>query len=126
MKLKHVALVCASERNADKFYRDLLGLEKAEPRPVPSNISESIFGIGGELTIVNYTGEGLHFEIFVYGGERQFIGRIEHTCIEVEDIDAFLEKCRAMDVEIRQVQRDSGPLTFVADYDGNLFEVKGD
>ena len=124
MKLKHVALVCASERNADKFYRDLLGLEKAEPRPVPSNISESIFGIGGDLTIVNYTGEGLHFEIFVHGGERQFTDRIEHTCIEIENLNVFLERCRAMEVTINQIPREGKPLTFITDYDGNLFEVK--
>jgi len=125
MKLKHVAVVCTSEKNADRFYGQLLGLEKAEPKTIPPSLSHTIFGIDSELTIINYTREGLHFEVFIYGGKKQITGRIEHTCLEVEDLDAFLEKCRALEVEVRQVQRERGPLIFIVDYDGNLFEIKG-
>ena len=124
MILKHVGVVCSSEENADRFYGQLLGLEKTGPNTLPESISQVIFGIDSELTIINYTGEGLHFEIFVYSAQRQNADRIEHTCVEVEDLDTFLKKCRSMEVEIRQVRRDRGPLTFIADYDGNLFEVK--
>ena len=35
MLLKHVALVCSSENNSDKFYKDLLGLEKKETKILP-------------------------------------------------------------------------------------------
>ena len=89
MKLKHVAVVCTSEENADRFYADL------------------------------------HFEIFIYNGKRQITDRIEHTCIEVKDLDDFLAKCRDLDVEINNIPREGKPLTFISDYDGNLFEVKG-
>ena len=33
--LKHTALVCASEENADNFYKKLLGLKKADQKTLP-------------------------------------------------------------------------------------------
>jgi hypothetical protein len=32
MILRHVALTCSSENNADGFFKNLLGLEKSEPK----------------------------------------------------------------------------------------------
>jgi len=125
MKLKHVAVVCTSEENADRFYADLLGLQKAEPKTIPASLSHAIFGIDSELTIINYIGEELHFEIFIYDRIKEDTDRIEHTCIEVKDLDDFLAKCRDLDVEINNIPREGKPLTFISDYDGNLFEVKG-
>jgi catechol 2,3-dioxygenase-like lactoylglutathione lyase family enzyme len=123
MKLKHVAVVCTSEENADRFYADLLGLEKAAPKTIPASLSHAIFGIDSELTIINYALEDLHFEIFIYDGIKEDTDRIEHTCIEVGDLEAFLEKCRALDVEINNIPREGKPLIFISDYDGNKGKV---
>jgi len=43
MLLRHVGLICSSEENSDKFYQDLLGLNKSEPKTLPSDLSKAIF-----------------------------------------------------------------------------------
>ena len=64
MILQHVALTCSSEEKADKFYQDLLGLQKSEPKIIPPALSKALFDINSELKIINYLDENLHFEIF--------------------------------------------------------------
>ena len=120
----HTALVCHSEDSADRFYQALLGLEKAEPKMLPRHLAEAIFGVDAELTIINYAGDGIHFEIFVDNGCSGSSGKIEHTCIEVESRGRFLEKCCKLGVTVHQVDKGTKILLFVQDFDGNLFEVK--
>lgn len=126
MFLKHVALVCGSEKKSDKFYKDLLGLKKQDPKTLPEELSAQIFNRASQYQIINYADDGTHFEIFI--DDRLDPGRndrkIEHICIEIEDLEAFIEKCRALAVNILQVPRGEKHLTFVRDFDGNLFEIK--
>jgi catechol 2,3-dioxygenase-like lactoylglutathione lyase family enzyme len=120
---KHTALVCRSEDRADRFYQDLLGLEKAEPWPLPPTLARAIFGVDAKLTIINYTGAGMHFEIFIAAGHPGSTATIEHTCIEVESRRDFLRTCRKLGVRINAVPKGDRTLLFVQDFDGNLFEV---
>jgi len=121
---KHTALVCHSEDHADRFYQDLLGLEKAEPWPLPTPLARAIFGVDAELTIINYTGAGMHFEIFIDPGHRADTGGIEHTCLEVASSRDFLETAQSLGVRVKRVPKGDRTLIFVQDFDGNLFEVK--
>ena len=121
---KHTALVCRSEDNADRFYMGLLGLEKAAPKTLPANLSQAIFGVDSELTIINYTGNGMHFEIFIVDSSAHSTPKIEHTCIEVESRSKFVEECSKCSVSVNQIPRGNKTLLFVQDFDGNLFEVK--
>ncbi len=124
MRLKHVALTCSSEQNADRFYRDLLGLEKTAPKRLPSDLAKAIFGLKTELTIINYLDEQIHLEIFIAGRHAGPAAAIDHLCVEVNDLHGFIEKCRALEVKIKQIPRGDYTLTFIKDYDGNLFEIK--
>jgi len=123
MQLRHVALTYSSETNSDRFCRDLLGLSKSEPKVLPADLSRQIFGLGAELRIINYTGEGLHFEVFLTDqiGDRE--GRIDHLCLEVEDLSALVDKCRRLGVKVDEIPKGDKTLTFIEDGDGNLFEV---
>jgi len=120
----HTALVCSSEENADTFYKELLGLEKAEPKTLPADLSQAIFGIGANLTIINYTGDGIHFEVFIVDNQTGSKTKIEHTCIEVESRGRFLEDCDKLGFTANQVPKGDKMLLFIQDFDGNLFEVK--
>ncbi len=123
MLLKHVGLACSNEGNADKFYRDLLGLNKSEPKILSADLSNAIFKINGRLSIINYTSGNLHFEVFIT--HRAFKSSpIAHQCLEVNDLALFIEKCRKMGVKIAQVPKADKLLTFIEDFDGNLFEIK--
>jgi catechol 2,3-dioxygenase-like lactoylglutathione lyase family enzyme len=124
MTTVHVGLVCSSEENADYFYRDLLGLKKAEPRMLPQTLSSAIFNIDAELKIINYTGNGSHFEIFIRRQAEIKDSPVEHVCIEVEDLAGFLKRGRAMNMKILQVPKGDSFISFISDPDGNLFELK--
>ena len=121
---KHTGLVNRSEEHADHFYRDLLGLEKAVPWTLSPDLSRAIFGTEAELTIINYTGDGMHFEIFIDAGHPVSTGGIAHTCVEVASHRNFLDTCRKLGVTVNQVPKGDRVLIFVRDFDGNLFEIK--
>jgi catechol 2,3-dioxygenase-like lactoylglutathione lyase family enzyme len=124
MILRHVALTCSAEDKADKFYESLLGLQKSEPKTIPPALSKALFDINSELKIINYLNEYLHFEVFLTRRNKSSVKRIEHVCLEVDNLAAFLEKCRTLQVKMIQVPREDKLLTFISDYDGNLFEIK--
>ena len=124
MTTAHVGLVCSSEESADRFYRDLLGLKKAEPKTLPQKLSGAIFDIDADLKIVNYTGAGAHFEIFIHRRAARKERPIEHVCLEVTDVAGFLKRGHALNVKTLQVPKGDALLSFMYDFDGNLFELK--
>ncbi len=124
MVLKHVALVCGSKENSDKFYERLLGLAKINSKILPRELSRQIFDLDSELQIINYAGDSIHFEIFINSKESSDVKRIVHVCLEIEDMEAFIKKCHALEAEILQIQKGDRLLLFIKDFDGNLFEIK--
>jgi catechol 2,3-dioxygenase-like lactoylglutathione lyase family enzyme len=124
MLLRHVGLICSSEENSDKFYQDLLGLNKSEPKTLPSDLSKAIFNLDAELPIINYMDRNVYFEIFITSENKRNNLNIEHLCLEVDDLTGFIDKCRSLNVEITQIPKGDKTLTFIKDFDGNLFEIK--
>ncbi len=125
MRLRHVALVYSSEQNADRFLVDVLGLAKSEGKILAREQAHAIFSLDRELRMVLYTSEGLQVEVFIDASHRGKIERIEHICLEVEDLPAFLARCEGAGMGVRRVPRRGRLVTFVQDADGNLFEIKG-
>jgi len=124
MKVRHYGLACRSEDAADRFYEKFLGLKKSERKIVPAALCQLLFGIPYDLTVLNYAGDGVHFEVFIHHGLRPASGSPTHLCLEVESLDAFLERSRAMGIPVIRVPRGDQWITFIQDYDGNLFEIK--
>ena len=123
MLLRHAGLTSSSEDNADKFYRDLLGLNKSEPKTLPADLSKAIFNLDAELQMINYIDENIHFEIFIADQSSTSPSPIEHLCLDVDDLTGFIEQCRRMQVEVALIPKGDKTLTFIKDFDGNLFEV---
>ena len=123
MHLRHAGLTCSSEENSDKFYKDLLGLKKSEPKILPSDLSKAIFNLDAELQMINYMDDNIHFEIFIANQFNTPQDRIDHLCLEVDDLTGFIEKCRRMQVAVALIPKGDKTLTFIKDFDGNLFEV---
>jgi catechol 2,3-dioxygenase-like lactoylglutathione lyase family enzyme len=124
MILRHVAIPCSSEKNSDRFFKNLFGLEKSMPKTLPSSLSRAIFDVDGELRIINYMGEDIHFEIFIADDSECSVNPIAHVCIEIDDLETFLTKCAELDINVSRIPKDNRTLTFIRDYDGNLFEIK--
>jgi catechol 2,3-dioxygenase-like lactoylglutathione lyase family enzyme len=124
MTTLHIALECSSEENADQFYLDLLGLERGELKTLPRNLSKAIFQIEDEINIINYTGPGVHFEVFIHGPGAGSGRRLEHVCLEVDSLFGTLERAVGLGFRTLQVPKGEALLSFMYDGDGNLFELK--
>ncbi len=126
MHVKHIGLVCSSENRSDTFYQKLLGLEKTGKRIVPAALMGQIFNCHVDCTLVNYVEGALFFEIFIIPSPPVANHPITHVCLDVGHLEQFLQNCRGVGVTIRQIPKGDGALlTFIADFDGNLFEIKG-
>ncbi len=124
MILNHVALVCGSEKNSDRFYRDILGLNKLQSKMIPASLSRRIFNSDLEFKLINYGNDDLKFEIFISEQFKAPEIRIDHACLEIGGIDGFLERCDSMGVEILRIPKGESLLIFIKDFDGNQFEIK--
>jgi catechol 2,3-dioxygenase-like lactoylglutathione lyase family enzyme len=123
----HTGLGSVSIENSDLFYGQLLGLERTEPKTLPRETAEALFGVETDLTMVYYQDENSQFELFVHPDLKSFNGtrgNVSHDCIEVEDKEVFVEECEKSGCQVLQVPKGGKVLTFVKDLDGNLFEVK--
>ncbi len=125
MELLHIAITCSSEEKADRFYADLLGFKKLEPELLPNEISSAIFGIDAAVKKIYYVGESVKIEIFVYNGNHESRTLFDHVCFEVESLEKFLQKCRRNNIDIIQVPKEDYLVTFIRDFNGNMFEIKG-
>lgn len=124
MFLNHVALVCSSEENSDRFYQEVLGLKKMQSKVVPADLCEKIFNLKHSYPLINYANEHLKFEIFISEQKDIEVKRISHVCLDIEDMETFLAKCAEVNVEILRIPKGESLYIFVKDYDGNLFEIK--
>jgi catechol 2,3-dioxygenase-like lactoylglutathione lyase family enzyme len=125
MYLSDIAVVCSSEESSDEFYKNVLGLRKIRSKVVPATLSKQIFNVDHKYKIIDYGNADIKFEVFLAGRDSLPDKKIYHICLEVEDREAFLNKCTAMDVQILKISKGDSCVIFIKDYDGNLFEIKG-
>ncbi len=124
MNIIHTGLAASSEGKADRFFIDILGLKKSVPKTLDKNLTQAIFGIDDNLLIIHYRDENVDFEILVYDDFKLPEKQITHSCIRVNDLKNIVVKCKDADVKVIEVPKGAGVVTFISDYDGNLFEVK--
>ena len=124
MRLHHVAVVCSSQENADRFYGKILGLHKIKASLLSEDFAEAIFHIAQKCTVVAYGNENMVVEVFVPESPPENRAPFVHLCLEVENREEFARKCRDMALSVNRIKKEDSLLVFVADYDGNLFEVK--
>lgn len=124
MRIHHIAVVCRSEENADRFYRDLLGLERTRSFTVSAELSRGLFGFDHSFKTLTYLKHDMTIEVFVVQEAPAIILCLHHVGLEVEDRKRFLEKCREMQVQIMETPKEGGVVTMIKDFDGNLFEIR--
>ena len=54
MKLIHTGLAASSEEKADRFFIDILGLEKSAPAILDKKLTQAIFGRNDDFLIIHY------------------------------------------------------------------------
>ena len=124
MKFVHTGLGASTEKNADRFFVNILGLEKQIPKILNQEMTRAIFGIAEELLIINYKNENVHYEILVYKEYKTPEKQITHSCLQVKDLINIVDKCRNSGLKVIEVPKEKGVITFISDFEGNLFEFK--
>jgi catechol 2,3-dioxygenase-like lactoylglutathione lyase family enzyme len=74
--------------------------------------------------MILYEQDGLAVEVFVPEESPLRKATFEHLCLEVAERETFLKTCEENGLEVRRIPRGEAFLAFVADFDGNLFEIK--
>jgi len=120
----HTGITSSCIENADRFFSGILGMTKSEPKETPAPVCNTLFGIQEAITRVNYTGEQCQFEVFIRRTDKTDIPVIAHTCIAVPDLKIFLDTCRTGNIEIKEFNTGAKNITFIKDYDGNLYELQ--
>ena len=124
MEHLHTGLAASSEEKADRFFVDIIGLTKSEPKIVDKRLARAIFGIYHDLLMIHYKDITVDYEIFVYERFKAPEKQIVHSCLKVTGIKKIVERCRNAGLNVVEVSKGSGMITFISDYDGNLFELK--
>lgn len=117
--LAHICFIVKDLEASVKFYTEVLGLTEA-------------------FDYKNDQGE--RFGVYVHAGERTFIELFQgdpapaaekqsyqHFCLEVDDFDKTVEELRARGAEVSAIKRgnDQSWQAWLADPDGNRFEIHG-
>ena len=124
MRSMHAGLGASSERNADVFFHELLGLSKHGPAVLPAELCRGVFGINRELTVFNYKAEGIHYEVFIDPAFRGGVPTVVHTCLEVDGLEEFLKRCAEKRICVSRTPKGDSFVIFISDLDGNLYEIK--
>ena len=124
MRLIHAGLVSRSEERADRFFGDVLGLEKTRKSEIPAKLAKPLFGVETGCEIVYYEGEDLVLEIFLTGRPEVAPQRISHLCLEVTSRSELLARCAEAGVAVREARKGDRAVIFIEDGDGNLYEIK--
>ena len=98
-RLNHVALATADLEQAAAFYRDVLGAEISEPRPMPEHGVTTVFVRlpNSALELLQPLGEDSPVSGFL---KRATSGGMHHICCEVDDILAARDRVREKGVRI--------------------------
>jgi catechol 2,3-dioxygenase-like lactoylglutathione lyase family enzyme len=124
MRLHHVGLTCSSQENADRFYGGLLPLQKIKTTTLSEGLAGQIFDTAQECQIILYANETFAVEVFVPASPSGKRAPFVHLCLEVESREEFVERCQDMALPVKRIERGDSALTFIEDFDGNLFEIK--
>ena len=124
MRLIHAALVSRSEDRADRFFANVLGLEKTRKSELSAELADRLFGVDAGCEIVYYGSGDLEIEVFLTAPPEVAAGRVDHLCLEVASRAELLARCAAAGVPVREAPKGDYVVVFIEDEDGNLYEIK--
>ncbi len=126
IKFEHIAVGYNSEEEADKFFVDLLGLNKIRSRSVPSDLMKKFFGLYQEQKFVVYGKNNSNFEVFITNDKSKAKDIFTHSCLLIENRDDFVSRATSMGFNVVKVPRNDGTgyYLFIKDGFQNLYEIK--
>jgi catechol 2,3-dioxygenase-like lactoylglutathione lyase family enzyme len=122
VKFNHVALEVTRKEEARIFFEEILGIPKVRSFVIPPDLSEAIFGEPREIEVENFAKGEVNFEVFF--SKKTHTSLCVHVCVEVEDREKVISKCRIYGITPNIVKKGDRELLFIKDFSGNLFEIK--
>ena len=122
IKTKHIALQYKDRTKAKIFFNEILGLDFNKTFTLSNELSKDIFGLDEEVTVDVYSNEDAYFEVFITKTKTKY--NYEHTCIEIDNEEEFIVKCKMNGIEPIFVKKDGKTLLFIKDFSDYLFEIK--
>jgi len=120
---KHVALHSNNREKSDLFFRKILALDLFKTFDLSKELSKQIFNIDEEVKVDVYSNEDSYFEIFITKHYKK-ADTFEHVCVEINDLNDFLKRCKDYNINPIVVKRGDKKLIFVKDFSNNLYEIK--
>jgi len=126
MKIEHIAVTSNSIEDSDRFFMELLGLKKTKTFTVSAELMEKFFGINKEHNFVRYQNDNLGVEVIITNDNSKAIDVFTHSCLILDNREAFIKKSSSMGFKTIKVPRKNGEgyYYFIKDSFGNLYEVK--
>jgi len=125
MKIDHIAVASNTEKDADKFYIELLGLKKTRSFKVIAELMEKFFSVNKECLLIRYENEEMDVEVFVTDDDSKVQDIYTHNCLLVEDPEELVSKANSMGyITLKISRKDSGYYYFLKDLYENLYEIK--
>ncbi|MBN1423512.1 VOC family protein, partial [Candidatus Fermentibacteria bacterium] len=121
--LDHAGCVYRTARAAHAMLGDCLGLRFLRSFTLTANVATALFRDPAAVSVL------------VFGNDQRLVEAIvcpdhvpadspAHICLAVSNREDVVERCRARSVEVRTAWVGDHEVCFVADADGNLFEIK--
>ncbi len=115
-----------SIEDSDKFFIELLGLNKVKDFLLPLDLTKKLFEVNKEQRIVRYSNDNLIAEIFITDDNSKAKDIFTHPCIIIDDREKLIEKATSMGFPIiKALRKDRDDyILFIKDFFGNLYEIK--
>ncbi len=126
MKVDHFAVAANSEKEADKFFIELLDLKKVREFEVEAELMEQFFNVARKTKLIRYENDKIAAEIFITCDNSSSKDFFTHQCLLVEERDLFLEKAQKLGYKSVKVPREEKNTyyLFIRDSFGNIYEIK--
>ncbi len=122
IKTKHVALQYSDRKKAEIFFNNILGLSLDKTFSLSKNLSKDIFRLNEEVIVDVYRNKEACFEVFITKIQTKY--NYEHTCIEIDNKEELIKRCKKYGIEPIFVKKGEKILLFIKDFSGYLFEIK--
>jgi len=125
-KVEHIAVALNTEKDADKFFIELLDLNKIRSFTVSADLMEMFFRVSKEQKVIRYEKGALSFEVFITDDKSEANDIFTHSCLLINNPHEFIDRASSMGFEIIKVPRKDGNgyYFFVKDSFHNLYEIK--
>ena len=124
MLLNHVGVINKSREDALRFYRDFLGFGLTREVVVSRELSQQLFSVARDITMMVFEKEAVKIEVFIYPESKQPSPDIKHFGLLLENFSDIIKKAPGAGIQFLTGKTKDKTVYFIKDLSGNLIEVK--